>query len=516
MIVLLVVRRVVVNQHILTILFAINVLVLPSMMKLRKNRNIKRENERGMKMKVTRLIVENVLKLKLINIVPKSDIIEIKGENMAGKSSVLNALVIGFKGKKAAPVESVRHGEKKGSIIINLDGDLALGIPPFKITSKVTNDKIDTIIEPVELLKGETPRSFLDKLLGVISFDPQEFIQKEPKEQRKILMKLIGVDGDALKAKEDIIFNERTEIGRDLKSAKSRCEKLQSWPDVKETQEIKVGELSTKLTKAMNWNQDIKNRESANEKLKNIAIINKGKIESVKEQIQSLQTELEHLELLLANQKKEFITERDAIAELEPLDISAINLEIQEIETTNSHIRNNITYQTEHEVLDAIQTKYDDADTRLDTLRTENLAIIQNTKLPVPGLSFDDDGLLHDGILFNQCSDSEKLMIGVGISMALNPTVKIVRMSAGSLIGPKNKKILEDIITKYGFQLFLESVAGKDEYNKTGQVGIFIEEGYAVSENGVDIDNTPEPPKPAAKGKSAPASAPNPVTEPDW
>jgi len=47
-------------------------------------------------------------------------------------------------------------------------------------------------------------------------------------------------------------------------------------------------------------------------------------------------------------------------------------------------------------------------------------------------------------------------------------------------------------------------------------VGIFIEEGYAVSENGVDIDNTPEPPKPAAKGKSAPASAPSILIEPDW
>ena len=469
-----------------------------------------------MKMKITKILIENVLKLKLINIVPKGDIIELKGENQAGKSSILNAIVIGFKGKKAAPAESVRRGEKKGSIVINLDGDPTLGIPAFKITSKVTNDKIDTIIEPVELLKGETPRSFLDKLLGVISFDPQEFIQKEPKEQRKILMKLIGVDGDALKAKEDIIFNERTEIGRDLKSAKSRCEKLKFWEGVKSTEEVKVGELSTKLTRAMNWNQDIKNRESANERLKNAGVTTKNKIEGVREQIANLQTELEHLELLLANQKKEFITERDAIAELEPIEIGLINAEIQDIEATNTCIRDNITYQTEHEALDAIQLRYDDADTRLETLRAENLTIIQNAKLPVPGLSFDDDGLLHDGIPFNQCSDGEKLMIGVGISMALNPTVKIIRMSAGSLIGPKNKKILADIIEANGFQLFIESVSGKDEYNKTGQVGIFIEEGFATSDNGVEVNNTPEPPKPAAKGKSAPVATPNPVTEPDW
>ena len=474
-------------------------------------------------MKITKILIENVLKLKLINIVPKGDIIEIKGENQAGKSSILNAIIIGFKGKKAAPAESVRRGEKKGSIVINLDGDKALGIPAFKITSKVTNDKIDTIIEPVELLKGETPRSFLDKLLGVISFDPQEFIQKEPKEQRKILMKLIGVDGDALKAKEDIIFNERTEIGRELKIAKARTEKLQNWPDVKATEEVKVGELSEKLIAATRHNQSIKDREVANEKVKESGINIKDKeIPASKKRIADLEIELaaekvvlETLQATLKVKIDHYKAEKEAIAQLEPIDISLINTEISDIETTNSHIRDNITYKTEHEALDTIQLRYDDADTRLETLRAENLAIIQNAKLPVPGLSFDDDGLLHDGIPFNQCSDGEKLMIGVGISMALNPTVKIIRMSAGSLIGPKNKKILADIIKEHGFQLFLESVAGKDEYNKTGQVGIYIEEGYAISNDGVEVDNTPEPTKPASKGKSA-SVAPNSVTEPDW
>jgi hypothetical protein len=44
-----------------------------------------------------------------------------------------------------------------------------------------------------------------------------------------------------------------------------------------------------------------------------------------------------------------------------------------------------------------------------------------------------------------------------------------------------------------GFQLWMESVASKDEYDAAGQVGIFIEEGEAIGD-GV-VEGVPEPVK---------------------
>ncbi len=317
-----------------------------------------------MNMRITELIVDNIMKVRAIRIVPKSEVVTIQGQNGAGKSSVLDAILMGFRGKKEFPEVPIRRGAKKGAIKISIDGDDT--IPPFTITQSITDKSSALTIEPDKVLAGETPRSFLDKLIGKISFDPLQFINEEGKKQRRVLMELIGIDVDKMDLEEKAIFDERTVMGRDLKIAKARTEGLDYYKDVKEIEEVKVSELSKKLTKAMNWNQDIKNRESANEKLKNIAIINKGKIESIKEQIKNFQTELGHLELLLANQKKEFITERDAIAELEPIDISDINAEISGIELTNSRIRANNIYKIESEALQSIQCNYDTVDKQLE------------------------------------------------------------------------------------------------------------------------------------------------------
>jgi len=189
-------------------------------------------------MKIISLALENILKIRAIRIVPKSQVIEIKGENAAGKSSVLDGIVMGLKGKKSAPPLPVRRGSKKGSITINMDGDPDLNIPPFTIKSKVTDTFIETTIEPSELLHGETPRSFLDKLLGAISFDPLAFINQEEKKQRKVLAELVGVDLDAWDAKEKVIFDERTAKGRELTAAKARVDKLKFHEGIEATEEV--------------------------------------------------------------------------------------------------------------------------------------------------------------------------------------------------------------------------------------------------------------------------------------
>ena len=204
-------------------------------------------------MLITKLIVENIMRLKAINIYPTNSTIEIKGENASGKSSLLDAILIGLKGKKFSPPEPVKHGEKKGKIVIDMDGDASKGIPAFTITSKVTNNKIETIIEPSELLNGETPRQFLDKLLGAISFDPWEFVGKDSAKQKQILLELIGVDIDKIDKREKKIFDERTIVGRDLKAAEARVKGL-VFHEIEETEEVKVSELSQKLTDAIEFN----------------------------------------------------------------------------------------------------------------------------------------------------------------------------------------------------------------------------------------------------------------------
>lgn len=444
-------------------------------------------------MQITKLVAENILKLQAIHITPQSSTIEIKGDNGAGKSSILDAILIGLKGKKFSPPEPVKHGEKKGKIVIDMDGDSAAGLPPFTITSKVTNNKIETIIEPSELLNGETPRQFLDKLLGAISFDPWEFVGKDSAKQKQILLELIGVDIDKIDKREKKIFDERTIVGRDLKAAEARVKGLKFHPDIKETEEVKVSELSQKLTDAIEFNNDYTQREENNQRLKESAIRDKEEIERLKQRI-------EELEKGVVQKRENYKREKEELGKMQLIDLNSLKQDIAKIDEKNAMIRDNKRYDEEKGKLDDLRDTYGKLDIDLESIRQERINALQSANIPVEGLSFSDDGLLYNDIPLSQCSDGEKLMISMRISMALNPTVKILRVKDGSLIGPKNLEILKEIVKDKGYQLWLESVSGRDEYENGGKTGIFISEGIAEGE-GVEEVKRGESKKKASKGK---------------
>jgi energy-coupling factor transporter ATP-binding protein EcfA2 len=427
------------------------------------------------------------MKIRAIHIIPKSEVITVQGDNGAGKSSLLNSIVMAFKGKKEFPEVPLRRGSKKGIIKMSIDGDDTIG--PFTITQSISEKSSTLTIEPDKILAGETPRSFLDKLIGKISFDPLQFINEEGKKQRRVLLDLIGIDVDKLDQEEKSVYDERTIKGRELSTAKVKCEGLKRYLDIKATEEIKVGDLSNKLSKAMSHNQSIANRTAANVNLKESLI-------NAKKQIEELKIKLTQMESIFDISKKKYMEEKEAIAELEPIDVEAINESISTIESTNIKIRANNTYAAESSNLQAIQKAYDTIDRRLESIRTNRLNLIQSANIPVEGLTFDEDGLLYHDIPLAQCSDGEKLMVSMGISMALNPTMRVIRIKDGSLLGKKNMEILHTMCKDKDFQLWIERVSDRDSYNNGGKVGILIEEGTAEGAEVVEDVPEPEVPKP--------------------
>jgi hypothetical protein len=433
-------------------------------------------SEKGLK--IVSLAIENIMKIRAAFIVPKDNMIVVQGENEAGKSTVLDSILYAFKGDRSLPELPVKKGSKKGEIVIKIDGNDK--IPPFTITRTITDKKASIEIEPVEVLHGETPRSFMDKIIGSVSFDPLEFINQEGKRQRQVLLELIGINVDELDKKEKAVFDERTIKGRELKTAEAKVKGLKVWNDVKETEEAKVADLSKKLTEAMTFNQDIKNRESANQRLKESGMDDKAEIASINNQIFKLQQQIKDLEDAFLNKREQFRVEHKKLSEIEPIDVEIINAELQSIESKNAKIRDNIAYRNMEAELISTRTAYNVLDSRLEILRIERLKLIQEAAIPVSGLTFYEDGLLFNDIPLSQCSDGAKLMIGTAISMALNPTMKVLRIKDGSLLGPKNMKILEDLVKEKDFQLWIERVSDKDQFDKSGKVGIFIEEGEII------------------------------------
>jgi len=334
-------------------------------------------------------------------------------------------------------------------------------------------------------------------------------MNKAEKDQRNTLAALVGVDIDQFDQDEKLAFDERTEKGRELKAAKIKVDALTCYPDVKQSEETNFAELSGKLQAAMKHNTAITNRTTANERVKATGL-------KIKDEIESLKLRLAELEEELAATVKNYKDEKAEIALLEPIDIEDIGLDIHSIEETNKKIRANTLHAAESKTLKAVQFAYDKLDAKVAAVRESRQKAIQSANLPIPNLSFGDDGLLYNSIPLKQCSDGEKLMVSMAISMALNPTLRVLRIKDGSLLDSNNLKILSKMVKDKGYQLFIERVQSKDEYDKLGKAGIYITEGVATGEGVIEScdEPTPEPPKPATKSTSKPA--PNPVTEPDW
>lgn len=139
----------------------------------------------------------------------------------------------------------------------------------------------------------------------------------------------------------------------------------------------------------------------------------------------------------------------------------------------------------EHNRKCKIVQSYKDAKTRLqkavaeseemtgniDKLQDERAGLVRESKLPIEGLTFTEDGLELNGIPFvpGKVSDSQIMEVAVKLIIASNPTVKVFRIARGESLGQKRLQVILDLAKREGFQGFIESVV-------RGQQDLIIEE----------------------------------------
>ena len=94
--------------------------------------------------------------------------------------------------------------------------------------------------------------------------------------------------------------------------------------------------------------------------------------------------------------------------------------------------------------------------------------------MPVDGLGFGDDGLTFNGLPFSQASSSEQLRVGLAIAIALNPTLRVVRITDGSLLDSDALAMVAAMAEAHDCQVWLEKV------EDGAGIGIHIEDGQVV------------------------------------
>lgn len=417
---------------------------------------------------ITRLAVENIKKLRTVEITPDGRVITISGKNDSGKSSILDAIWMALGGAKAAEEVPIRQGEKTARVKLEL-GDL--------IITRTYSEKGSVLkVETAEGFKMTSPQNVLDQMLGdsLLNFDPLAFERMKPADQAAELEKVSPLPAAVPQWRRDRLsaFAERTNVNRDLKAAEAIFETMKPppVPEIGENVDDLIAQLASVSEKNAAVRAEIDRRRTMVEKAQDLI---------------TEAAQLRHRADELERRSHEMTAEYAAL----PPAGEEVNVEALRDRVGFARAR-----QAEAERYDREMAAFKAAEKRVGELRlaSESLTAqieshdreiakaISEAPMPIPGLSYATDegqqGLLFNGVPFAQASKAQRIRAALAIAMAKRSKVRIVRIADGSLLDDESVALIEQMAEAYDYQVWMEVVDG------SGKLGIVMVDGE-VAEN---------------------------------
>jgi len=447
-------------------------------------------------MKIIRLSSENIKRLHAVEITPDGTLITIAGKNGAGKSSVLDSIAYALGGEKLVPSQPIRNGETQAKVVVDL-GDLI-------VTRKFTREPIrkdeDKAAIPENIVgwtetrstltvtnkdgaRYPSPQAVLDKLYGKLTFDPLQFARATAKEQHESLRRLVNLDTSGFDSTRKDASASRLILKR---SYEIKTAQLLAMPTHKDApdEELSIAEVSKDMFQAEELRkvareagQKVEKARSKAQGIADVVQLNELRIEELKRSLEHAQEQLatatSSLEKENVNVKNLITVEAEATAAIP--DVSVIQQKLEAIEAANIKFRANKKYSEMAAEVDAIGHNVKLHDKMVDDAVAGKQAALEAVQYPVSGLSLGEDGVMLNGVPFDQASSSEQIKVSVAIGLALNPTLKVLLIRNGNMLDRDGLKAITEQATAQDAQLWVEWVAE----SKDG-VTVMLEDGLII------------------------------------
>lgn len=449
----------------------------------------------------------------------------ITGDNELGKSTVLKAIGALLTGARDAVL---KNGENKGfaRMVIGDDGE------EYKVELRYTKSNPRGTLSITQKSNGRRSDnvSMLQKILGYTDFDAVEFSRwSETAEGRrkqievvksllpeKVRKRIAEIDSEVIDLKDKRLFSnrelkqynvlcaeaennlssgdvEKFTVPKDITtlmqeqqvaaqliekaktvraSREQRIIQLSAIPErIKQVDEDylnKIGNIKSRLIEARKaYEEKLALAEKAYKEAQDMLTEDSKQVETDKaNQLKSIEEERVDLERRKANADKwleEY--EKDNPEKLDTAE------RLKAAEEYNKKCRIVSEYKEKVRLRDSVAKDVDAMEKRLEKLASERENLISDSKLPIPGLSFTNEGLELNGVPFiaGKVSDSQIMEVAAKLIIASNPTVKVFRIARGESLGQNRLQAIINIAKENGFQGFIEEV-------KRGQDELIIEE----------------------------------------
>lgn len=443
-------------------------------------------------MKIIKLTAENIKKLVAVEITPKGDVVRITGKNGAGKSSILDAIMWALGGADTIQSKPIREGESKAIVTLDL-GD-------FIVVRRFTETGSYLDVKTKDGAKYPSPQSILDELVGRLSFDPLAFMRMSPAAQTEILRDLTGVDTRELDERFQIVYEERRDINRDGKGAIVVADQAaMKAPEADPGEEKSPQEVLARIQKAQDINTgNAERRREANEAnlhVDNLAL----SVADMQEQLIEARNRVTEARVRLKKTEERVKKARERLVSAEEeaklavkvasstqdVTLDPLRKELAGVEAHNQRTRAWSEFQACTERVRILRDKSGQLSEQLGALTKEKTTLLAGANMPIEGLAFSESTVTYNGIPMEQTSQAEQLRVSLAMAMAMNPKLRVIRITDASLLDSDSMDIVEEMAANEDFQIWLEMV------DESGQVGIYIEDGQVAADNTVATTSSP-------------------------
>lgn len=444
--------------------------------------------------RITELKVDNYKRLKAIHLKPTGEpLYVIGGRNSQGKTSVLDALAAVFGGAKLSAAQPIRKGENFAEITAKLaeteHGD---------ITVKVRWDHKgrQLVITSADGYEAPTPQALLNDMVGALTFDPLEFTRQKPADQQATLRQLVGLDTTAIDDQRARSYVTRTGVNRRVKELDAKLAGM-ATPDNVPPALASVTEVARELEAAREANRANQKRRDGLDATRKGIEYRQSDLDALQVKIAELVWQARELGETIAADTLAYQRAAESVAQLADVATGEIEARLETVEADNERYRAEQSRLAVAQELSAARDEAHRLTQEIDQLDADKEAATAAITFPVEGLGFGENGVLYNGVPFEQASTSDRIRVSAAMGFELNPELRIMLMREGAFLDGDGLAILEGIAAHYNGQIWLERVGDGSE------VAVVIEDG--------SVKEVREP-KPR-KAKAEPATASDAASE---
>lgn len=382
----------------------------------------------------------------------KDGVTFITGDNGAGKSSFLDAILVAL---GACTVEKPVNKDSARSVVTLRLGDDNEG---YDIERKFTDSGKYLDVRRSDGKKITSPQKFLDSLFASC-IDPEAFLRMKKADACAQLRIACGINTDHLDQKSKELFDSRTIVNRELARHEATLQSLGDKVDAPEPLSASdlLSELDTRKSAVESFELLRNNGISLRDKRPALV----ASIEEAKKVLKQLEDDLVDLDCSMkdiretcASNLQNYQSDKARIIEINK-SLSAID--------ENNRIASDAKYKNAQidEAMRLRNAKHAESyelTQKIEAIAAEKKEILELADYPVEGMYVEGDGIYVNDVPLSEVNTADRIRIAMHVAMNQNPKLKIVIIRNGSMLDEKSLKIVEEMATAKGYQVLIEKV----------------------------------------------------------